>query len=68
MRVDALGGVAEVWAGAQPLGRTPFVGEAPVGARVRLTLRWADQRQRDIAFDVRDVASENAYTYAPPRP
>lgn len=68
VRVDALGGVAEVWAGAQPLGHTPFVGEAPVGARVRLTLRWADQRQRDIAFDVGDVASENAYTYAPPRP
>jgi serine/threonine-protein kinase len=68
VRVDALGGDAEVWAGAQPLGRTPFVGEAPVGARVRLTLRWADQRQREIAFDVRDVASENAYTYAPPLP
>lgn len=69
VRIDSLGGAAELWAGDRLLGRTPFTARAPIGARVALRLRWGDGLgERDIAFEVRDLASDNAYTYQPPSP
>lgn len=66
IRVDTLGGPAEVWSGSQLLGRTPFTHVLPVGSSVHLTLRWTPERSRDITFDVRDNVSANTYIYPAP--
>lgn len=59
VRVDAIGGAAEVVAGGRVIGTTPYRSQLPVGTQVVLELRRAGAVPTPVQFQVRPI--DNRY-------
>ena len=59
VRVDAIGGAAEVLADGRVIGTTPYRSQLPVGAQVVLELRRAGAVPTPVQFQVRPI--DNRY-------
>jgi serine/threonine protein kinase len=61
IKVDVMGGQAEVFRNGESIGTTPIVLHEKLGTQVSLTLRRADYREKDVSFTVTNRKHNYSY-------